>query len=95
VRRRGTSLVISRLDYCNSILAGLPKCSLLPLQLAFNMATRLVYTATSSCHASPLLRQLHWLPIENRIKEKSLTITFKAPSSFARSFLAELLKDYT
>ena len=51
-----SSLVINRLDYCNSILAGLPQCSLRPLQLAMNMAARLVCKARRSCHVTPLLR---------------------------------------
>ncbi len=59
-----TSLVISRLDYCNSVLSGVPKCSLRPLQLAWNMAARLVFMSWRSCHISPLLDQLKWLPIE-------------------------------
>jgi len=53
-----TSQVISRLDYCNSVLSGVPKCSLHPLQLALNMAARLVFMARWSCHVSPLLEQL-------------------------------------
>ena len=71
-----TSLVISRLDYCNSVLSGVPKCSLRPLQLALNMAARLAFKAKGSCHISPLLEQLQWLPIEKRIEEKILTLVF-------------------
>jgi len=43
VRRLCASLVISRPDYCNSVLTGLLKCSLCPLQLALDMAARFVY----------------------------------------------------
>jgi len=53
-----TSFVLSRLDYCNSLLAGLLKCSLRPLQLATNMAARLIYRARKSCHITPLLSEL-------------------------------------
>ncbi len=95
VRRLCTSLVISRLDYCNAVLTGLPKSSLRPLQLALNMAARLIYKAKRSCHVSPLLKELHWLPIEKRIEEKILTITFKARNAFAPSYLTELLRDFT
>ena len=95
VRRLCTSLVISRLDYCNAVLTGLPKCSLRPLQLALNMAARLVYKARRSCHVSPLLKERRWLPIEKCIEEKILTMTFKARNGIAPSYLAELLRDYT
>ena len=95
VRQMCTSLVISRLDYCNSVLAGLPKCSLRPLQLVLNMAARLIYQAKRSCHISPILKELRWLPIEKRIEEKVLTITFKARLGSAPSYLTELIRDFT
>jgi len=95
VRRLCASLVISRLDYCNAVLTGLPKCSVRPLQLALNMAARLVYKARRSCHVSPLLKELRWLPIERRVEETILTITFKARNGVVPSYLAELLRDYT
>jgi hypothetical protein len=89
-----SSLIINRLDYCNSILAGLPKCSLRPLELAMNMAARLVCKAKRSCHVTPLLKQLQWLPIQNRIQQKILTLTFKARNGLAPSYLSELFHSY-
>jgi len=47
------------------------------------MAARLVYKARRSCHVSPLLRELRWLPIEKRIEEKIFTVTFKARNGIA------------
>uniref|UniRef100_A0A3B1J3V1 Reverse transcriptase domain-containing protein n=1 Tax=Astyanax mexicanus TaxID=7994 RepID=A0A3B1J3V1_ASTMX len=57
------SLVISRLDYCNSLLAGLPLRATKPLQLIQNAAARLVFNLPKFSHVTPLLRSLHWLPV--------------------------------
>ncbi len=54
------SLVLSRLDYCNPVLGGLPKCSLQPMQLAQNMAARLVLRASNSRHITPLLKATNY-----------------------------------
>uniref|UniRef100_A0AAQ4RUE2 Reverse transcriptase domain-containing protein n=1 Tax=Gasterosteus aculeatus aculeatus TaxID=481459 RepID=A0AAQ4RUE2_GASAC len=54
------ALVISRLDYCNSLLAGLPATAIRPLQLIQNAAPRLVFNLPKFSHTTPLLRSLHW-----------------------------------
>jgi len=89
-----TSLVISRPDYCTSLLSRVPICSLRPLQLALKMAARTVFKANRSCHISPLLDQLKWLPIDKRIEEKNLTLVFKASNGLCSSYLADLLHAY-
>ncbi|KAJ8390942.1 hypothetical protein AAFF_G00098620 [Aldrovandia affinis] len=72
------ALVISRLDYCNSLLAGLPACAIKPLQLVQNAAARLVFNQPKFTHITPLLSSLHWLPIAARIRFKSLVLAFQA-----------------
>ncbi|KAJ8381302.1 hypothetical protein SKAU_G00020800 [Synaphobranchus kaupii] len=64
------TIVTSCLDYCNSLLASLPACSILPLQLVQNPATRLVFNLPKFSHVTPLLRSLHWLPVAARIRFK-------------------------
>ncbi len=56
------ALVLSRLDYCNALLAGLPSNSIKPLQLIQNAAARLIFNEPKRTHVTPLFINLHWLP---------------------------------
>ncbi|XP_063808965.1 uncharacterized protein LOC135016854 [Pseudophryne corroboree] len=71
------ALIISRIDYCNSLLTGLPKHRLSPLQSILNAAARLIFLARRSSSADPLCQSLHWLPVFYRIKYKILLLTYK------------------
>ncbi|KAK0154447.1 hypothetical protein N1851_003455 [Merluccius polli] len=66
------AMVTSRLDYCNALLAGLPACSIKPLQKVQNAAARLVFKQPKRAHVTPLLTDLHWLPGSGAIKESLL-----------------------
>jgi len=57
------ALVISRLDYCNSVLSGLPSSTLQPLSSVLHTAARLIKDLSPRDHITPTLKQLHWLPI--------------------------------
>ena len=59
-----SAFVLSRLAYCNSLLSGCPKHLLEKLQKVQNSAARLVLKAHKRDHVSPLLRTLHWQPIQ-------------------------------
>ena len=87
--------VISRLDYCNSLLAGAPACAIKPLKLIQKAAARLVFKHPKFSHSTPLLRALHWLPIEDRIKFKTLTLAYRAVKGTAPPYLQALVKPYT
>ena len=65
-----TSLVLTRLDYGNAMLAGLPSSQLNRLQSVMNAAARLVFSARKSEHITPLLHDLHWLQVPQRIEFK-------------------------
>ena len=58
------SLVLSRIDYCNSVLYGLPKATLLPLTTVLHAAARLVKNLGPRDYITHSLRQLHGLPIQ-------------------------------
>ena len=60
-----------------SILYGLPAIQINKVQRVLNAAPRLVDRAPRHCHVTPLLRELHWLPVRQRIHYKSLLFTFK------------------
>src|SRR6218665_3821431 len=68
-----------RVDYCNSMLAGLPTCQLDRIQSVLNSAARLIYGRTPSDHITDLLRDdLHWLRVPQRIVYKLCLVTYKA-----------------
>ncbi|KAK6168804.1 hypothetical protein SNE40_019981 [Patella caerulea] len=70
------SLVTSGLDYCNSLLLYLPSLQLNRLQKIQNKAARII-TRTKLCeHITPILHQLHWLPVTSRIEFKILSLTY-------------------
>ena len=87
--------VISRLDYANSLLSGANKGLIHKLQVVQNSAARLVCGADRFAHATPLLHTLHWLPIEQRIAFKVITLTFKCLHGLAPPYLDNLLEWYT
>ncbi|KAM9471277.1 NLR family CARD domain-containing protein 3-like [Salvelinus alpinus] len=89
------ALVISRLDYCNSLLAGLPACAIKPLQLIQNAAARLVFNFPKFSHVTPLLRSLHWLPVEARIRYKTMVLAYGAVRGTAPPYLQALIRPYT
>ena len=64
------TMVLSRLDYCNAILTGLPETTLQPLTRVLNTAARIVLKLDRRDHITQALRSLHWLPIRERIKFK-------------------------
>ena len=57
------ALILSKLDYCNSLLVGTPKCHLSCLQCVQNMACRVVCNLRKFDHVSPSMYSLHWLKV--------------------------------
>ncbi len=88
------ALVLSRLDYCNALLAGLPASSIKPLQLIQNAAARLIFNEPKRTHVTPLFINLHWLPIAARIKFKALMFAYRTTSGSAPLYLNSLLQTY-
>ena len=87
-------LVLSNLDFCNSLYAGLPNSQLRQLQSIINSASRLIVGLPrfSRERITPVCIDLHFLPIKARIKFKICLLVFKAIKFGKPSYIAELLK---
>jgi len=73
-----STMVGSRLDYCNAILHGTSKSNIQKLQRAQNCIARIVTGTRRSEHITPVLARLHWLKIAERTEYKVALLTFKA-----------------
>ena len=70
------ALISSRLDFGNVLLYNLSQTKLAKLQKLQNAAARIVTLTKKHTHITPILKSLHWLPIEQRIKFKILLSVF-------------------
>ena len=85
------SLVMLRLHYGNATLTGLPDNQLSRLQSVLNAAARLVCSTRKHEAVSPLLRDLHWLRVPQRIDFKLAVLTYRCLHSTAPPYLADEL----
>ena len=85
------AFITSRLDYCNSLLYGVPDYHMQKLQCVMNASARLIFCAPKHCHITPLLLRLHWLPIRLRIEFKIFLITYKVLQGSAPKYLIDLI----
>jgi len=86
-----TSIVHSKLDYCNSLYYNLRKSQIIRLQQIQNSLARAVVKAPKSCHITPILHSLHWLKITERIEYKILSLTHKVLTTAQPSYLHHLI----
>ena len=86
------SLIIAKLDNCNSLHFGISALDLTRLRRFQNSCARLIYKKKKRDHVSGILQELHWLPCEARSCFKILCFVFKCFHGLAPSYLSDLLK---
>ena len=86
------AFICSRIDYCNSLLIGLPKVRLSPIQSVLNSAARLIARLPKYSHISTFMfDELHWLPLRARTQFKILTLILKSQRGLAPKYLTKTL----
>ena len=88
------ALITTRLDFCNSTLYNLTNNKIESLQRIQNQAARMLTRSPRRNHITPVLRELHWLRISDRIIYKILILTHKAFHGVAPVYLCELITKY-
>ena len=89
------SLVLSRLDYCNSLLVGLPQYLIKKLQGVQSAEARSILRTSRSEHISPLLQNLHWLHVNRRTLDKVAALCHSLLSGSGPQYLSDLTHVYT
>ena len=89
------ALVSSRLDYCNSLFGSLSKFNLRKLQCIQNSAARIVSNTSRYTSITPVLKKLHWLPVEQHMVFKTATLVYKFLHTGFPTYFAPYLSSYT
>jgi len=87
-----TSMVLSRIDYCNSELFGLPASTLAPLQCVQNVAAQLVLKLDHRTPVKSALQRLHWLPVKARTEFKIATLMHAIHRQRGPAYLSNMMQ---
>ena len=88
-RLENRNLILSTLDYCNSLLIGATNKDILPLQRVLNRAVRLVFDLKKRDHITPYLFKLHFLPVKFRIQYKICLFAYKIVNGLSPDYLVD------
>ena len=86
-----SAFVLSRPDYCNSILAGLPQSTTNSLQGVQNAAARLIKSLGPRDHITPALRELHWFSIKHRVIYKLCLLMHAVHVGHCPGYIADIM----
>ena len=89
------ALILSRLNYCNSLLVGTPDCYLSHLQHIQNMACRVVCNMRKYNHVTASMKTLHWLKLREHISYKIASLVHRCKMGSAPQYLVDLLPTAT
>ena len=89
------SIIGSRLDYCNALLAGMSEQNLNKIQRVQNSLARVVTGTRRRDHITPVIADLHWLPVRARITFKICTLVYNVRVTQQPTYLTDLICDYT
>jgi len=88
------SIITSRLDFCNSTLSGITNDQLNRLQRIQNCAARVIFKKKKYDHITPILKELHWLPLEYRIQFKLAVLAYRHFDGTLPPYLSRVLSTY-
>ena len=91
IERVVNAMITSRIDYCNSLLYGTSGKNLVKLRRLQNVAAKIIVGGSKYEHVTPILRQLHWLPVESRIHFMIMVLVHRAVDNTRPVYLQELV----
>ena len=89
------AFVSSILDNGNALLYGLPATLVVKLQRIQNIAARIVTLTPRRDHITPILKDLHWLPVKYRVQFKILVLVWRALNNMGPAYISDMLSLYT
>ena len=84
------TLVFSKLFYCSSIWSNAEDTNLLKLQAVQNFASRIICGSRKFDHVTPLLKELHWLPIKAQLYLCDAVLAFMCMTGSAPTYLSSM-----
>ena len=88
-------LVISKLDYCNTLLLGTSGHQLSRIQMIQNMGCRVISSLKKCDHVSNAMKELHWLKVQEWIQYKVLVTMYQCDNGLAPSISDKTCQTWT
>ena len=89
------AVVSSKLDHCNSLLYSVPKYVIKKLQSVQNAAARLITSSRKYDHITPILFDLHWIPVSGQYKCKIILLTHESLQQLSPIYIQDIIRRYS